>query len=213
MAEFDAEMEWEDPNSIASIETIDIGALSAADARFADAVELGRQRAERDIQARISDLGEQSGPWSYSDVLGEAASDTFDRALLSVMGILAASKQQNVYYVASVDSEGHPLRGDVCAAGAADSFPVDGEPDRPATGLDHSKGQQQHNRQPNGQKGEIDHADGHGHESGKPQRQRGMGFGELLGQGPIQPAQERDRSAGADQVDDGKGIGKRREPV
>jgi cytoskeletal protein CcmA (bactofilin family) len=107
-----AELDAEEPKDIVPGEAIDVGALSAADARFADAVELGRQRAESDIQARINDLGEKNGPWSYSEALGEVASDPFDRALLSVMGILAASKEQNVYYIADADSEGNPLRGD-----------------------------------------------------------------------------------------------------
>ncbi len=100
------------PNGVVSAGAIDIGALSAVDARFADAVDLGRQRAESDIRARINDLGKQNGPWSYSEALGAAASTPFDRALLAVMGIGAASKEQNVYYIAATDDEGSPLRSD-----------------------------------------------------------------------------------------------------
>jgi hypothetical protein len=116
--EMEAQPAGEEPHGVVPAGAIDIGALSAVDSRFTDArlvdaLELGRQRAESDVRERINDLGKQNGPWSYSEALGAAASTPFDRALLAVMGIGAARKEQNVYYIAATDSEGNALRGDI----------------------------------------------------------------------------------------------------
>lgn len=100
------------PNETSQGVTTGFGVVSAADARLKDAMELGRQQAEREIQSRINDLGKQNGPWTYNEALGGAASTPFDRALLAVTGILGASREQNVYYFAAEDSDGGALRAD-----------------------------------------------------------------------------------------------------
>jgi cytoskeletal protein CcmA (bactofilin family) len=89
-----------------------VAVVADADDHLKDALELGRQQAENDIQARVKDLGEKNGPWSYNEALGSAASAPFDRALLAVTGILGASREQNVYYFAAEDNNGKALRAD-----------------------------------------------------------------------------------------------------
>jgi cytoskeletal protein CcmA (bactofilin family) len=110
-ARFAAEVA-EAPAEVELIEAPETGVILEPDAQLQEAMELGRRQAESDIQTRVTDLGKQSGAWTYNDALGSAASSDFDRALLAVTGILGASREQNVYYLAAEDSAGEPLRAD-----------------------------------------------------------------------------------------------------
>lgn len=94
-------------------ETQDPGALLTAGTSVDEAMTLGRKLAAAEIQAKSKTLGEQSGAWNYNAALGSAASTPFDRAVLAVTGILGASKEQNVYYIAGIDSAGNPLRAGI----------------------------------------------------------------------------------------------------
>lgn len=54
--------------------------------------------------------GVQNGPWTTNEHIGSTAAGAYLRAGIAVAGLLALNKSETVYYTASSDSQGSPLR-------------------------------------------------------------------------------------------------------
>lgn len=54
--------------------------------------------------------GPASGPWRASTLAGSAEADPWTRARVALGGLLALNREETMYYVATVDSAGQPLR-------------------------------------------------------------------------------------------------------
>lgn len=55
-------------------------------------------------------FGEAAGPWRVSLLAGSADADLYTRARVAIGGLLALNRQETMYYLASTDSAGAPLR-------------------------------------------------------------------------------------------------------
>jgi len=55
--------------------------------------------------------GIKNGPWFTSSAIGATTSDPYTRAQVALTGLLALNKSEAVYYTATQDSAGDPLRG------------------------------------------------------------------------------------------------------
>lgn len=68
-----------------------------------------------------SAFGAASGAWRVSLLAGSADADLYTRARVAVGGLLALHREETMYYVASVDDRGRPLRSRC-------SYRIDGTP-------------------------------------------------------------------------------------
>lgn len=55
-------------------------------------------------------FGQAAGPWRVSLLAGSAQADTLTRARVALGGLLALNQSETMYYVATHDSQGQPLR-------------------------------------------------------------------------------------------------------
>lgn len=55
-------------------------------------------------------FGQAAGPWRVSLLAGSAQADDLTRARVALGGLLALNQSETMYYVASHDSQGQPLR-------------------------------------------------------------------------------------------------------
>jgi hypothetical protein len=62
------------------------------------------------LLTRGSTFGEAAGPWRVSLVAGSADADLYTRSRVAIGGLLALNRQETMYYLASTDSAGAPLR-------------------------------------------------------------------------------------------------------
>lgn len=56
----------------------------------------------------------RNGPWATNTTIGSAAADPWTRASVAVAGLLALSREETLYFTASTDSAGMPLRSARC---------------------------------------------------------------------------------------------------
>ena len=63
------------------------------------------------ILGAVQASGVQNGPWYTSTAIGSAASDPYTRAQIALTGLLALNKSEAIYFTATEDGEGRPLRG------------------------------------------------------------------------------------------------------
>ena len=56
-----------------------------------------------------SHILQTNGPWRFNPLVGSSAADMYTRAVISIVGLLALSKDEAVYYNAVSDSSGRPL--------------------------------------------------------------------------------------------------------
>lgn len=54
----------------------------------------------------------ESGPWRTSLLMGSAEADAYTRAAVAVNGVLALSREETIYFIATQDSSGLPLRAE-----------------------------------------------------------------------------------------------------
>lgn len=59
---------------------------------------------------RAAQLGDAAGPWRVSLLAGSAQADALTRARVARGGLLALNREETMYFVASTDSAGAPLR-------------------------------------------------------------------------------------------------------
>ena len=62
------------------------------------------------LLTRGSNFGDAAGPWRVSLLAGSADADLYTRARVAIGGLLALNRQETMYYLASTDSAGAPLR-------------------------------------------------------------------------------------------------------
>lgn len=62
------------------------------------------------IRPQSVGFGVASGPWRVSLLAGSAEADPLTRARVAIGGLLALNRSETMYYVASTDSLGKPLR-------------------------------------------------------------------------------------------------------
>jgi hypothetical protein len=53
----------------------------------------------------------QNGPWIYNPLIGSQAAQGYLRATIAKVGLLALSQAEAIYFIASRDSDGNPLKG------------------------------------------------------------------------------------------------------
>jgi hypothetical protein len=70
-----------------------------------------------------SAFGAASGAWRVSLLAGSAEADLYTRARVAIGGLLALNREETMYYVASVDDGGRPLRSRC-------SYRIEGTPPR-----------------------------------------------------------------------------------
>lgn len=58
----------------------------------------------------VSNYGAAAGPWRASTLAGSPQADLYTRARVALGGLLALNREETMYYVASTDSAGQPLR-------------------------------------------------------------------------------------------------------
>jgi hypothetical protein len=58
----------------------------------------------------VSNFGAATGPWRVSTLAGSAEADLYTRARVALGGLLALNREETMYYVASTDTAGRPLR-------------------------------------------------------------------------------------------------------
>lgn len=58
----------------------------------------------------VSNYGVAAGPWRASTLAGSPEADLYTRARVALGGLLALNREETMYYVASTDSAGQPLR-------------------------------------------------------------------------------------------------------
>ena len=58
----------------------------------------------------VSNYGVAAGPWRASTLAGSREADLYTRARVALGGLLALNREETMYYVASTDSAGQPLR-------------------------------------------------------------------------------------------------------
>lgn len=58
----------------------------------------------------VSNYGSAAGPWRASTLAGSPEADLYTRARVALGGLLALNREETMYYVASTDSTGLPLR-------------------------------------------------------------------------------------------------------
>lgn len=63
------------------------------------------------ILGAMSASGVQNGPWYTSTAIGSQAVGPYMRAQISLTGLLALTKAEAVYFTATEDDTGNPLRG------------------------------------------------------------------------------------------------------
>lgn len=62
----------------------------------------------------LQSAGVRNGPWATNTAIGSAAADPWTRASVAVAGLLALSRKETLYFTASTDSAGMPLRSARC---------------------------------------------------------------------------------------------------
>ena len=58
----------------------------------------------------VSNFGAAVGPWRASTLAGSPEADLYTRARVALGGLLALNREETMYYVASTDTAGRPLR-------------------------------------------------------------------------------------------------------
>ena len=58
----------------------------------------------------VLNYGVAAGPWRASTLAGSPEADLYTRARVALGGLLALNREETMYYVASTDSAGQPLR-------------------------------------------------------------------------------------------------------
>jgi len=76
---------------------------------WATAVALGLGSAWAVLRS-VSNYGAAAGPWRASTLAGSPEADLYTRARVALGGLLALNREETMYYVASTDSAGQPLR-------------------------------------------------------------------------------------------------------
>ena len=76
---------------------------------WATAVALGLGSAWAVLRS-VSNCGAAAGPWRASTLAGSPEADLYTRARVALGGLLALNREETMYYVASTDSAGQPLR-------------------------------------------------------------------------------------------------------
>lgn len=75
------------------------------------ALVLGAGSAWWAIRGAVQASGITNGAWYTSTVIGSTASEPYSRAQIALTGLLALNKSEAVYFTATQDDEGNPLRG------------------------------------------------------------------------------------------------------
>jgi cytoskeletal protein CcmA (bactofilin family) len=91
---------------------IPVGELrEVPNAEAVEARQLGEKLAREDIEARLATTQGSSGPWRFVEIPSLPDATLVDKASRAVSDVLAPSKEFCVSYIATVDSDGNPLRG------------------------------------------------------------------------------------------------------
>ncbi len=62
------------------------------------------------VLTQAAGMGRAAGPWHVSLLAGSADADAHTRARVALGGLLALNREETMYYLAQVDSQGRPLR-------------------------------------------------------------------------------------------------------
>jgi hypothetical protein len=76
---------------------------------WAAAVALGLGSAWAVLRS-VSSYGAAAGPWRVSTLAGSPEADLYTRARVALGGLLALNREETMYYLASTDTAGQPLR-------------------------------------------------------------------------------------------------------
>lgn len=74
------------------------------------AIALGAGSAWLVVRSQLDRGGVSAGAWRTSTLAGSTHADIYTRAVVAVGALLALNREETVYYVATADSEGRPLR-------------------------------------------------------------------------------------------------------
>lgn len=74
------------------------------------AIALGAGSAWLVVRSQLDRGGVSVGVWRTSTLAGSTHADLYTRAVVAVGALLALNREETVYYVATTDSEGRPLR-------------------------------------------------------------------------------------------------------
>ena len=74
------------------------------------AIALGAGSAWLVVRSQLDRGGVSVGAWRTSTLAGSTHADLYTRAVVAVGALLALNREETVYYVATADSEGRPLR-------------------------------------------------------------------------------------------------------
>lgn len=73
---------------------------------------LGVGSALRSVRANVEARSVASGPWRTSPDVGSTAADPSLRAVVALTGLLALNRSETIYYTATTDDDGTPLRSE-----------------------------------------------------------------------------------------------------
>jgi len=74
------------------------------------AIALGAGSAWLVVRSQLDRGGVSAGAWRTSTLAGSTHADLYTRAVVAVGALLALNREETVYYVATTDSDGRPLR-------------------------------------------------------------------------------------------------------